>query len=236
MKQFLYGAVVGYLFHLILASTVARAEESPLLFIDSEITNGSVRPIRDALQGRILAEGTSDIEILLDSPGGSVVAGQELINLIEIAKDKGHDVNCYVLNVAASMAFQILTSCTNRYAMPGSFLLWHGVRVQTRQPITAEVAQSFADDLGRMNQLTLSQLDGSLKMTPEEIRRHFTAETLWSGISLSAADPDFLTVTGDYYRLAGRIKTSVRTAQGSLMDLLGGVEYIYRWSGSQVAQ
>lgn len=234
MRHFLYGAVFGYLFHLLLASTVARAEEKPLLFIDAPISGESVRPIRDALQARILSPDTDDIDLMIDSPGGEVIAGQEIVNLIGIARDKGHNVNCYVLNVAASMAFQILTACSDRYTLPGSFLLWHGVRVQVRQPLTAELAQSVAEDLARMNELTMSQLKATIDMSPEDLKKHFVAETLWSGYTLHVADPKFIGIKTGYYDLAKRIPTAVRTAQVGLFGLLGNITYIYRWDGRKV--
>lgn len=67
--------------------------------------------------------------IFIDSPGGDVVAGQSIINMIEIEKKAGVQMVCAVTGMAASMAFNILTHCDVRMATPKSRLLFHKVAI-----------------------------------------------------------------------------------------------------------
>lgn len=211
MKQFIYGAVVGYLFHLIMASTFAHAEETPLLVIDGVITESSVAPISAELERRIEKNDHSIVDILINSPGGSVLAGQSLINQIVAAKDKKFRVNCYTSDMAASMAFYIFTQCSARYALPGSFLLWHGARVETSGIFTEKSAKELSESLGQLDLVMISQLFSTLHMKADVIMENFHKETLWSGLSLQKTDPKFLTLKSSYPALTERLSKAIRS-------------------------
>lgn len=66
----------------------------------------------------------NDIILYLSSPGGSVIAGQSLIQKINYLQHRGHRVHC-VADFAASMAFAIMQACNDRYVMPSSILMQH---------------------------------------------------------------------------------------------------------------
>lgn len=229
LRSFVFGAITGYLVYLILSSTVAHAEEAPLLFIDDVITYQSVAPIKKELEAHLQSKSRADIDILIDSPGGSVTAGQEIINLINAVKGKKRKVNCYVLNVAASMAFQIFTQCLSRYALPGSYLLWHGVRVETSQPITADVARDLAAAITQLNRLVIYQLSSTIHLKADVIMEHFHKETLWSGVSLNEVDPKFLKLSASYPSLISRLPKAVRTKKQMSFFFQDSYEFVYIW-------
>ena len=135
------------------------------------------------------------VDIVVDSPGGSIEAGFLFINVLEAARATGTPIRCFVPNMAASMAFQILLHCDERYALRGSWLLWHGARLYMgRVPLTSELALQLGADLGMINTVILRDLDRVLGayLSPAAIRYHFRVETFHSGEGLSLVAPGFL--------------------------------------------
>lgn len=65
-----------------------------------------------------------DIILYMSSPGGSVIAGQNLIQQINYLQRRGHKIHC-VADIAASMAFAILQACDDRYVTPSTILMQH---------------------------------------------------------------------------------------------------------------
>lgn len=84
--------------------------------IDDETTN---KFMLDVLK---LPEN-QDINIYINSPGGSVMEGMKIVNQIELMNNISR-VNC-ISDFSASMAFIILQSCENRYAMQSSIMMQH---------------------------------------------------------------------------------------------------------------
>ena len=78
---------------------------------------------------RLSAKSSDPIYIVINSPGGGVLAGSQLSQAMDIARARDVKVVCAVGSMAASMAFQLLPHCTERYALPNSLLLFHPSRV-----------------------------------------------------------------------------------------------------------
>lgn len=197
-----------------------------LLFLRGVITGATIAPLTDALDMVIRSGSNMPITIVINSPGGGVIAGMAFINRMQTLRDMGVTINCYVLDVAASMAFQIFTQCNNRYALPTSYLLWHGVRMGSNQPITASLARNISEDLARMDEIVLQELDGSLRISNDVIRKHFDNETLWSGYGLNKEDSKFMTL-GTFPKLMQKLGTAVQMGSGSFFDLGEGMIYIW---------
>ena len=71
-----------------------------------------------------IGETQNNITIFINSPGGSVMDGMEIIDHIKMLQDNNVQVNC-IADYSASMAFIILQSCTNRYALFSSIIMQH---------------------------------------------------------------------------------------------------------------
>lgn len=84
--------------------------------------------------------------VYIDSNGGSVDAGQKLIDQFAYLQQKGVVIECIAQN-AHSMAFQILQSCDKRYITPSAKVMQH-------QMSLSEIDGQF-DNL--MNYLTMVQ-------------------------------------------------------------------------------
>ena len=137
---------------LICSTTTAMALNGPLdkpnkskeaktqvIEIIGVINGRSIVPLISDLY-KMINTTTQDIHIVLNSPGGGIYVGLQFINAIEAAKSKGVKVKCYVSGIAASMAFQILTHCNERYALRYSLLLWHPPRVAGFITLTTLIA------------------------------------------------------------------------------------------------
>lgn len=221
--------LIGLLF-LTVPVRASAIDENRLLYIDQPITR-TIAPVRDGLV-KMAAESKSPITIVINSPGGSVVSGMGFINDMRNARAMGVELNCYVLDMAASMAFQILTECNNRYAMKTSYLLWHGVRTGIDGILTAQTAAQLAKELERMDKLVLDQLVDKLHLSYSDILYHFNAETLWYGYQLADEDPRFIKVSNAFPEVVSKLGKAVKMKQPSLLDLLFGEQgdYIYMWS------
>jgi len=208
-------------------------QNSRLLYINGVITSRSLSPVSAALDEVIQSDDTSPVRIVLNSPGGAVIPGMMFISKMRAVRDLGIRIECYVLDVAASMAFQILTECDSRSALNTSFLLWHPVRVGVMGVVTASTAAELQEDLSAMDKFIMRQLDTKLSMPDEEIRRHFHRETLWIGAQLAEQDPRFLSTRNSFPLLVRELATATTTEQAGFFDLIREHkdDLIYIWNG-----
>ena len=135
--------------------------------------------------------GTKSVDLLINSPGGDVNGGLELITHMDAFKANGGDIRCFVYGNATSMAFWILTHCTKRYAVTNSHLLFHRVRVFYRGPVTGPMAKQLIVELDQIDARMLQDLDDALEMPLDTIQKHWDSETDWQALALDAAAPHF---------------------------------------------
>ena len=67
---------------------------------------------------------SKEIYIYISSPGGSVMEGMKIVDLVKSLEKSGRQVNC-ISDFSASMAFIILQSCPRRLATFSSILMQH---------------------------------------------------------------------------------------------------------------
>jgi len=67
---------------------------------------------------------SDEIFIYISSPGGSVMEGLKIVDVIKSLEKSGLKINC-ISDFSASMAFIILQSCPNRMATYSSILMQH---------------------------------------------------------------------------------------------------------------
>ena len=93
--------------------------------IDGEITDATADKFSEQVAATINLPGPR--LILIDSPGGSVDAGQRILDTIKVEKDQHVKIVCLVVHHASSMAFNTLSVCDVRLATPGAFMLCHKI-------------------------------------------------------------------------------------------------------------
>jgi len=201
----------------VLISSTLHAKDL-ILSMDGPISSRTIAPLQDALDAHIQADKKSPVTLIISSPGGEVYAGIRFITSMLEAQARGVKINCYVTNMAASMAFQIFTQCSSRFALNTSLLLWHGVRVKINEPITARLAVSLSEDMDRIDQLIVWQLRGVLKMKEADILHHFHAETLWSGFTLGEAAVEFMQTANAFPGVQQMKGVAVKSAVPGFFD------------------
>lgn len=234
---FLVGAWLGVL--LVNTAFGAPAAElrvnmSRVVGIDDQIGRNM-----DKVQSKLLSLGSDKsgepVDIVIDSPGGSVFTGFQFVNAMEEIKGQGTRIRCFVSGIAASMAFQILVHCNERYALSRSFLLWHGVRTSQRGPITSKSAAALHADLAAIDLIILAELRESLGLKEEELLFHFNQETLHIGDNLAALAPKFITTRKYVPGLSEALHSDkvVRNSQSNPLEFFfnendGDIQYTYK--------
>lgn len=137
---------------------------------------------------KLSKENKKDIYILINSPGGSVAAGNIFISAMTMAKARGVKVKCVVPVYAASMAFSIMLNCSENYALPNASLLFHPVRIGLMAYLTALDAFAIYKDLIKIDIQLLSQLYSAFKPETnekkEEINEYYLEERWWNTVEL----------------------------------------------------
>jgi len=157
--------------------------------IDSSIVGGAVMLLS--------LEGTGPIYFIINSPGGKVFAGLQLISAMKILKYRGIEIHCMVSGMAASMAFQIFNECTHRYALSNSLLSWHPIRASVEKALTPKVAMQLAEDMERYEKGMVDALKDQLRISDQEFDKHYYNETLHLGEGLKQLAPHYLTIVKD---------------------------------------
>lgn len=185
--------ILGTLLFIFIAVTAAIGKPVTLNPDNTIILSG---PIGDKMYEPVMTalsqlEKSKNIDIIISSPGGSVAVGSLLIDRMEQLKERGVTFRCVVRDLAASMAFQILLHCDERYAAPKSFLLWHSVRVFYQGVIVAPLAEVLMTQLKLADEVALADLKKYLLMPEKELMWHFNNETLHHAIGLQKLSPTF---------------------------------------------
>lgn len=145
----------------------------------------------------LVDDNLEPINIVLNSPGGSVFAGLQFINAMEIAKARGVILRCHVVGMAASMAFQILAHCDERYALRYSLLLWHPVRIGFLGTITPALAEQMKESMNLIEEDMNPTLLETLGIEEALYYKHYHWETLHTAVGIDRVAPSFLQVVDD---------------------------------------
>jgi ATP-dependent protease ClpP protease subunit len=140
-----------------------------------------------------LHDASQPIDLLINSDGGDVREGAQLITAIEFAKSLGVDVRCVNIGHAISMGFMIISHCSHRYATPASVSMFHYPKV-VMGAASSETLRENADRLKDLEEAFIVDLAGTLKRPKELIREHALEETMWTPEELNAFSPGFYEV------------------------------------------
>lgn len=148
---------------------------------------GAVRGIALAQQiDSLAAKSDADIDILINSPGGSVYAGMTIVDSMRAAKERGISFRCVSGVMAASMAYIILAECDERYALPNARLLFHPMSISTRgtpvQDLLFDLVESVKEE-----RLIIKRLIEQTGLPSKLFMSHYRAETFWAASALYRA-------------------------------------------------
>lgn len=128
-----------------------------------------------------------DRVIEIDSPGGEVEAGNRMLHLLEKEQEAGVKLTCVVLHQASSMAFNILTHCDARLAMPRAKMLVHKVaagNVFLGERMTAHRMREIAHDLDEADAPFRRDNAIAMHLSLRDYDLFADNETVWSANTL----------------------------------------------------
>ena len=104
----------------------SRLLKDRIIFLGTAVDDGVANSIIAQLLFLQMEDGKKDINIYINSPGGSVTAGLAIYDTMQFLTC---DVNTYCIGMAASMGAVLLAAGTKgkRYALPNSDIMIHQV-------------------------------------------------------------------------------------------------------------
>lgn len=174
-------ALLGLSFPLLAATYEVKDQKRMVEVID--VVDGSM--IVDVAQkiDQLSRESSAPIDMVINSPGGAVLVGTSIVDAMTVASARGVTLRCFSGVLSASMAFIILAHCDERYVLPNTKLLFHPVSTQTQGRLQ-ELLISL-DEIKRTELEVMRYLNSKMKLPKAEFHKHYFAETMWSGWSLS---------------------------------------------------
>ena len=179
--------------------------------IDSDSTN---KFFQDVMK----LDKESEINIFINSPGGSVMEGLKIVSYIEML-NQNVKVNC-IADFAASMAFIITQSCKNRYALKSSLLMQHQMSLINRGNLFN--LNNYMEMINDMNvDLDKSQAE-RIDMSYEEFKERITNDWWLYGNKAKEMNvvDDIVNVKCSDRLISGNEKIKVST-------FFGNVEYTF---------
>lgn len=211
------------------AKTDYKVPDTGRTFYVTGVIDFSSIEVANAIE-RASAAKSAPIHIVINSPGGIVDAGKQVIQAMDIAQQRGSPVICTVGMLAASMAFQMLSHCTERYALKSTLLLFHPSRVFVRNSaLTADEMLLISSELKKID--VKADKDNIEMMSADRkwYKMHNTNETLWNAEDLvSETNSDWLTIVDSIDSPRGIFNVRPQGGIGMLMNLLkeGSVPWI----------
>jgi len=121
----------------IMTSKITRVDQSRVMVLEGQTTAWRMEGLTKKLKelSKTPAKGAY---LVIDSPGGSIMAGQKFINAMQAAKaSTGLKVTCIITGTAYSMAAVIMSYCLRTLALPTAHIMFHeasyGVQGPARQ-------------------------------------------------------------------------------------------------------
>lgn len=172
-------------------------DEGRVILVEGAITGSTARNMVNEID-RMEKDTSRPIDLVFNSPGGELLSGYLVVDRMEAARAKGVKVRCFVRGLAASMAFQMLLHCDERYATPHALLLWHPVRIFWMGPLTQADASLIAKHLKSANRTVLDDLKKHLPdLSIKDLLWHYQQESLHQAVSLDRIAPRFFDYIGN---------------------------------------
>ena len=181
MKKLLTLAILGGLF-LATFLSIDRVE-----YLDSpyDVRIGSVNNFEAAevlkqfKNAEIKNKKDLEIDIVINSGGGSVHIGLEYIEEMKVLKEKGYHLNCYARN-AYSMGFIILQYCDTRIGSSNSTYMHHLTQVGWGRPKRSEHNKQLFKALDFFDKLVLDEIAKKMKVDPNKFFEKIKEDKWWN--------------------------------------------------------
>lgn len=168
-----------------------------VVIIEGPIGRGVLQKANELMKSTVKEGEDKVIDIVINSPGGSVYAGWQFISAMKAMQARGYTLRCTVTTMAASMAYQILSECDERYAFEFSTLLWHPVRLSGMFTLTPKQALGIVRQLQRIERILVTDLRAKFDVDDKTFWRHYHAETLHITKSVADMADGFITIVSN---------------------------------------
>lgn len=166
--------------------------------------------IEDCTPGQFRAftkklEPNEELQISINSPGGSVYGGIAIANMIRQLSANGHKTTAFVEGLAASIASVIMCACDKVVLGESSLIMIHNCWSIVQGD--ANTLRKEADSMDVMNDAIISFYCSKFDLSPEKLKSLMDQETWFSG--KEAADFNFnCEVIADEvgYKIAAKLK------------------------------
>ena len=181
MKKLLTLAILGGLF-LATFLSIDRVE-----YLDSpyDVRIGSVNNFEAAevlkqfKNAEIKNKKDLEIDIVINSGGGSVHIGLEFIEEMKVLKEKGYHLNCYA-RYAYSMGFIILQYCDTRIGSSNSTYMHHLTQIGWGRPKRNEHNKQLFKALDFFDKLVLDEIAKKMKVDPNKFFEKIKEDKWWN--------------------------------------------------------
>lgn len=147
--------------------------------------------------------GSQPIDMIINSPGGSIITGLQIISAMEVAKQRGITIRCFVPMLAASMGFQVFAHCSERYVLEQSLLLWHPARIFVLfGAFTSGELLYQGRELKKIEAPLARYLIRVMGVDTKFFNYHYRHETLWLARDLRK-ETDFFEIVDSFENVVG---------------------------------
>ena len=177
MKHYL----IGFLLALLSSQSLGQGFNPPLdrqIKLEGRITKKHLE-IPHIIDTFLLVSD-EPIGIRINSPGGYIAVGQEIIRAIERAQNQGVEVRCLVEGQAYSMALFIFAYCSEHWVTDTSTLMWHPVRRMMRGVYTAKELRMAIRDIDLDEIPLVHKLWHTMQIDRVLFDYHREKETIWN--------------------------------------------------------
>jgi len=180
MKKLLTLAILGGLF-LATFLSIDRVEylDSPYDVRIGGVNNyEAAEVLKQFKNAEIKNKKDLEIDIVINSGGGSVHIGLEYIEEMKVLKEKGYHLNCYARN-AYSMGFIILQYCDTRIGSSNSTYMHHLTQIGWGRPKRSEHNKQLFKALDFFDKLVLDEIAKKMKVDPDKFFEKIKEDKWW---------------------------------------------------------
>lgn len=192
---------------------VIQLEDSNMVVLRGPITEDSMSQFmfEIAVKSKKLKD-SDDLYIVIDSPGGSVFAGLDMIDLVEALPQKVHTITLF----SASMAFQTVQALGTRYILRNGTLMSHRARGGVQGQFDGELESRYnmvKRKIDYMEKVSADRMEISIEEYKKLIKDEYWVHG-FDAVNENSADQTVLARCGK--SLNGTIDVTYRTLFGSV--------------------
>ncbi len=161
------------------------------------VVDGGILEVATAID-RLSAADQTPIDIIINSPGGAVLPGIQVVSAIRVAQSRGVRFRCFVPVMAASMAMIIFNECDDRFALDQALFLWHSIRVNFRGSLTPQAAAAARHQMLILQQDFNQRMIDNLDIAASTFYYHYFNELFLVGLYLKDLSPGYLTIVNNF--------------------------------------